>query len=29
MMFKAYDYQKFCIDYIEKNEISGLFLDMG
>ena len=29
MMFKAYDYQKFCIDYIDKNEISALFLDMG
>lgn len=29
MMFKAHDYQKFCIEYIDKNEITALFLDMG
>ncbi len=29
MMFKAHDYQKFCIDYMVKNELSALFLDMG
>lgn len=29
MMFRAHDYQTFCIEYIKTHPISALFLDMG
>ena len=29
MKFIAHDYQQFAIDYIEKNEVAAIFLDMG
>lgn len=29
MMFKAHDYQKYCIKRIIEDEYVGLFLDMG
>lgn len=29
MMFKAHEYQEYCIEYIKTHPISALFLDMG
>lgn len=29
MLFRPYDYQKFCINRILQTEKIGLFLDMG
>jgi len=29
MKFIPYDFQKYVIDYIINNKISGVFLDMG
>ena len=29
MIFKAHDYQKYAIQFIQENEISLLLLDMG
>lgn len=29
MKFKPHDYQKYAIDFIKKNPISSLLLDMG